>query len=91
MIDEVEKHLRKTLAPFYPMTDEDWAHMRVFSLVLSEARTSKDYTAFVVAVNGTDEDCVFQLPELGEWECLFTSGEATVIAGSAARVSRWRP
>jgi pimeloyl-ACP methyl ester carboxylesterase len=26
-LDEVEAHLRKTLAPFNPMTDEDWLHL----------------------------------------------------------------
>jgi len=30
-LGEVEKHLRKTLAPFYPMTDEDWVHYALHS------------------------------------------------------------
>ena len=30
-LDEVEAHLRKTLAPFNPMTDEDWQHLALTS------------------------------------------------------------
>ena len=28
---DVEQHLRKTLSPFNPMTDEDWEHLALFS------------------------------------------------------------
>lgn len=30
-LDEVEAHLRRTLSPFNPMTDEDWAHLALTS------------------------------------------------------------
>jgi len=32
----VEKHLRKTLAPFHPMTDEDWEHLALTSSYASD-------------------------------------------------------
>jgi glycogen operon protein len=69
------------------MTDEDWSHKRVFGLVLSEARSSKDYSAFVIAVNGGDSDCFFQLPELGNWQCVFASGKEPAVRGGAVQVS----
>lgn len=33
---EVEAHLRKTLAPFHPMTDEDWTHCAATSAVKTQ-------------------------------------------------------
>lgn len=35
-LDDVEGHLRKTLAPFNPMTDEDWTHLALTSSRESE-------------------------------------------------------
>ncbi|MBT8417623.1 MAG: alpha/beta hydrolase [Silicimonas sp.] len=35
-LDSVERHLRETLAPFGPMTDDDWAHMTQHSALKAE-------------------------------------------------------
>ena len=35
-MEDVEKHLRKTLAPFHPMMDEDWEHLALTSSYASD-------------------------------------------------------
>lgn len=35
-MDEAEAHLRETLAPFAPMTDDDWARMAVHSTIVTD-------------------------------------------------------
>lgn len=57
-----------------PKTDEAWENGRAFCMLISSSGTDGE-ASVAVLVNGTDTECNFSLPSLGEWRLAFSTSD----------------